>query len=119
MERPVFSRVIDAPRLYFAAAMNTSSTLNSDAAEIAKFDAAAHRFWDADGEFKPLHKLNPVRARYVAERVSLAGARALDVGCGGGLLAESLARAGAQVTAIDLAPSMVETARMHALESGL
>ena len=99
--------------------MNTSSTPNSDAAEIAQFDAAAHRFWDADGEFKPLHKLNPVRARYVAERVSLAGARALDVGCGGGLLAESLARAGALVTAIDLAPSMVETARMHALESGL
>jgi 2-polyprenyl-6-hydroxyphenyl methylase/3-demethylubiquinone-9 3-methyltransferase len=99
--------------------MNTTSTPNSDAAEIAKFDAAAHRFWDVDGEFKPLHKLNPVRARYVAERVSLAGARVLDVGCGGGLLAESLARAGAHVTAIDLAPSMVETARMHALDSGL
>ncbi len=99
--------------------MNTSSTPNSDAAEIAKFDAAAHRFWDVDGEFKPLHKLNPVRARYVAERVSLAGARVLDVGCGGGLLAESLARAGASVTAIDLAPSMVDTARMHALDSGL
>jgi 2-polyprenyl-6-hydroxyphenyl methylase/3-demethylubiquinone-9 3-methyltransferase len=99
--------------------MNTTSTPNSDAAEIAKFDAAAHRFWDVDGEFKPLHKLNPVRARYLAERVSLAGARVLDVGCGGGLLAESLARAGAHVTAIDLAPSMVETARMHALDSGL
>jgi len=92
---------------------------NSDAAEIAKFDASAHRFWDVDGEYKPLHKLNPVRARYVAERCSLAGARALDVGCGGGLLAESLARAGAKVTAIDLAPSMVETARLHALDSGL
>jgi len=99
--------------------MNTTSTPNSDAAEIAKFDAAAHRFWDVDGEFKPLHKLNPVRARYVAERISMAGARVLDVGCGGGLLAESLARAGAHVTAIDLAPSMVETARMHALDSGL
>jgi 2-polyprenyl-6-hydroxyphenyl methylase / 3-demethylubiquinone-9 3-methyltransferase len=92
---------------------------NSDAAEIAKFDASAHRFWDVDGEFKPLHKLNPVRARYVAERCSLAGASVLDVGCGGGLLAESLARAGAKVTAIDLAPSMVETARLHALDSGL
>src|SRR5690349_3524766 len=92
---------------------------NSDAAEIAKFDAAAHRFWDLDGEFKPLHKLNPVRARYVGERVSLRGARVLDVGCGGGLLAESLARAGAQVTAIDLASSMIDTARMHALDSGL
>src|SRR4051812_48210563 len=99
--------------------MNSPAPPNSDAAEIAKFDAAAHRFWDVDGEFKPLHKLNPVRARYVAERVSLGGARVLDVGCGGGLLAESLARAGAIVTAIDLAPSMVDTARMHALDSGL
>ena len=103
--------------------MNSADSPNvsrqSDAAEIAKFDAAAHRFWDVDGEFKPLHKLNPVRARYVSERVSLRGARVLDVGCGGGLLAESLARAGAEVTAIDLAPSMVDTARMHALDSGL
>jgi len=99
--------------------MSTTQTPNSDAAEIAKFEAAAHRFWDIDGEFKPLHKLNPVRARYVAERCTLAGARVLDVGCGGGLLAETLARAGAQVTAIDLAPSMVETARLHALDSGL
>jgi len=92
---------------------------NSDAAEIAKFEAAAHRFWDVDGEFKPLHKLNPVRARYVQERATLSGALALDVGCGGGLLSESLARAGASVTAIDLAPTMVETARLHALDSGL
>ena len=92
---------------------------NSDAAEIAKFEASAHRFWDVDGEFKPLHKLNPVRARYVAERCSLDKAGVLDVGCGGGLLAETLARAGARVTAIDLAPSMVETARLHALDSGL
>jgi 2-polyprenyl-6-hydroxyphenyl methylase/3-demethylubiquinone-9 3-methyltransferase len=92
---------------------------NSDAAEIAKFDAAAHRFWDVDGEFKPLHKLNPVRARYVQERCTLKDARVLDVGCGGGLLAESLARAGARVTAVDLAPSMIETARLHALDSGL
>src|SRR3954471_8853540 len=100
-------------------AMSTLQTPNSDAAEIAKFEAAAHRFWDLDGEFKPLHKLNPVRARYVQERCSLAGARALDVGCGGGLLAESLARAGATVMAVDLAPTMIETARLHALESGL
>jgi 2-polyprenyl-6-hydroxyphenyl methylase / 3-demethylubiquinone-9 3-methyltransferase len=92
---------------------------HSDAAEIAKFEASAHRFWDEDGEFKPLHKLNPVRARYVQERCALAGARALDVGCGGGLLAESLARAQARVMAIDLAPTMVETARLHALDSGL
>jgi 2-polyprenyl-6-hydroxyphenyl methylase/3-demethylubiquinone-9 3-methyltransferase len=108
--------------------MNTPSTPNSDAAEIAKFDAAAHRFWDVDGEFKPLHRLNPVRFKYVVERASrrdveerakLRGACVLDVGCGGGLLAESLARAGADVTAIDLATSMIDTARMHALDSGL
>jgi 2-polyprenyl-6-hydroxyphenyl methylase/3-demethylubiquinone-9 3-methyltransferase len=98
---------------------NPSHSSNTDAAEIAKFEAAAHRFWDLDGEFKPLHKLNPVRARYVLERAKLAGARVLDVGCGGGLLAESLAKAGADVTAIDLAPTMIETARLHALDSGL
>jgi 2-polyprenyl-6-hydroxyphenyl methylase / 3-demethylubiquinone-9 3-methyltransferase len=91
---------------------------DGDAAEIAKFDAAAHRFWDVDGEFKPLHRLNPVRSRYVLERATVRGARVLDVGCGGGLLAESLARAGAAVTAIDLAPAMIETARLHALDSG-
>jgi 2-polyprenyl-6-hydroxyphenyl methylase / 3-demethylubiquinone-9 3-methyltransferase len=96
-----------------------TSNENSDASEIAKFEAAAHRFWDVDGEFKPLHKLNPVRSRYVTERAQLAGARVLDVGCGGGLLAESLCRAGATVSAIDLAPTMVETARLHALDSGL
>ena len=107
--------------------MNTSSTSHfpnpdsslGDPAEIAKFEAAAHRFWDLDGEFKPLHKLNPVRARYVVERTQLPGARVLDVGCGGGLLAESLARVHANVTAIDLAPTMIETARLHALDSGL
>jgi 2-polyprenyl-6-hydroxyphenyl methylase / 3-demethylubiquinone-9 3-methyltransferase len=103
--------------------MRSSSTPppagTGDPAEIAKFEAAAHRFWDVDGEFKPLHRLNPVRARYVAERCRLADARVLDVGCGGGLLAESLARSGARVTAIDLAPTMVDTARLHALDSGL
>jgi 2-polyprenyl-6-hydroxyphenyl methylase/3-demethylubiquinone-9 3-methyltransferase len=99
--------------------MNGPHSSIGDPAEIAKFEAAAHRFWDADGEFKPLHRLNPVRARYVQERCALAGARVVDVGCGGGLLAESLARAQAKVTAIDLAPSMVETARLHALDSGL
>lgn len=112
---PVFTCVL----VYFAHLMESRNSSNSDAAEIAKFEAAAHRFWDIDGEFKALHKLNPVRARYVQERANLRGARALDVGCGGGLLAESLARAGAEVCAIDLAPSMVDTARLHALDSGL
>ena len=92
---------------------------NADSSELGKFDALASRFWDMRGEFRPLHLLNPVRARFVAERATLAGARVLDVGCGGGLLAEALARAGARVTAIDLAPGMIEVARLHAMEQQL
>ena len=92
---------------------------NADRGELSKFDALAHRFWDPRGEFRPLHLLNPVRLGFVAEQANLAGARALDVGCGGGLLSEALARKGAQVTGIDLAPGMVEVARLHAAEEGL
>jgi len=95
------------------------ASANVDAAEVAKFEAGASRFWDPQGEFRPLHLLNPVRTRFVSERVPLAGLRVLDVGCGGGLLAESLAREGAQVTAIDLAPAMIEVARLHAAAAGL
>jgi 2-polyprenyl-6-hydroxyphenyl methylase/3-demethylubiquinone-9 3-methyltransferase len=93
--------------------------LNADDSELARFDSSAAHFWDPAGKFRPLHLLNPLRTRFVAERVALEGVRVLDVGCGGGLLAESLARAGAQVTAIDLAPGMIEVARLHAAESGL
>ena len=96
-----------------------ASAANVDHGELRKFDALAARFWDPLGEFRPLHLLNPVRVQFIAERVPLAGRRVLDVGCGGGLLAESLARAGAQVTGIDLAPGMIEAARLHAAESGL
>lgn len=88
-------------------------------AEIAKFDALAHRFWDERGEFRPLHLMNPVRAKFVSERSALQGARVLDAGCGGGLLAEALAARGARVTGVDLAPGMIEVARLHATESGL
>ena len=97
----------------------SASQNNSDSGELGKFDALASRFWDVRGEFRPLHLLNPVRARFVAERATLSGARVLDVGCGGGLLAEALARAGAKVTAIDLAPGMIEVARLHAMEQKL
>jgi 2-polyprenyl-6-hydroxyphenyl methylase / 3-demethylubiquinone-9 3-methyltransferase len=92
---------------------------NADRGELSKFDALAHRFWDPRGEFRPLHLLNPVRLGFVGEHASLAGARALDVGCGGGLLSEAMSRQGARVTGIDLAPGMVEVARLHAAEEGL
>jgi len=92
---------------------------NVDPAEIAKFDAAAPRWWDPDGEFRPLHDLNPARLGYVESRAGLAGRRVLDVGCGGGLLAEGMARRGARVLGIDLAPEALDVARLHAVESAL
>ncbi|KGR56873.1 bifunctional 2-polyprenyl-6-hydroxyphenol methylase/3-demethylubiquinol 3-O-methyltransferase UbiG [Xanthomonas vasicola] len=99
---------------------NTQSTSgNFRQSELDKFAALANRWWDADGPQKPLHALNPVRLEYVSARLDLAGARVLDVGCGGGLLSESMARLGAQVTAIDLAPELVKVARLHSLESGV
>ena len=96
------------------AAHSASAHPNADRIELDKFDALAPRFWDPRGEFRPLHLLNPVRASFIAARTTLAGARVLDVGCGGGLLCEALARAGARVTGIDLAPGMIEVARLHA-----
>lgn len=95
------------------------SGLNVDPAEISKFDAAAPRWWDPDGEFRPLHDLNPARLDYIEARAGLAGRRVLDVGCGGGLLAEGMARRGARVTGIDLAPGALEVAKLHALETGI
>ncbi|GAB3726793.1 bifunctional 3-demethylubiquinone 3-O-methyltransferase/2-octaprenyl-6-hydroxy phenol methylase [Luteimonas pelagia] len=91
---------------------------NFSQAELDKFGALAQRWWDPQGPQKPLHALNPVRLKYVADRTTLDGARALDVGCGGGLLSEALAGSGANVTAIDLAPELVKVGRLHALESG-
>jgi 2-polyprenyl-6-hydroxyphenyl methylase/3-demethylubiquinone-9 3-methyltransferase len=97
----------------------TTGAATSDAAEVGKFHALSHKFWDPNGEFKPLHILNPVRARFVAERAQLRGARVLDVGCGGGLLCETLVQAGAKVTGIDLAEGMIEVAKLHAAEQSL
>jgi 2-polyprenyl-6-hydroxyphenyl methylase/3-demethylubiquinone-9 3-methyltransferase len=92
------------------------STRNADPAELAKFAALAQSWWDPKGPSKPLHDLNPLRLRYVERAVSLPGKRALDVGCGGGILSEAMARAGAQVLGIDLSPSVLDVAELHALE---
>jgi 2-polyprenyl-6-hydroxyphenyl methylase/3-demethylubiquinone-9 3-methyltransferase len=90
-----------------------------DPAELQKFSEAAPRWWDPDGDFRPLHDLNPARLDYIEARSGLAGRRVLDIGCGGGLLAEGMARRGARVTGIDLAPGAIEVARLHALEAGI
>ncbi|MDG2537377.1 bifunctional 2-polyprenyl-6-hydroxyphenol methylase/3-demethylubiquinol 3-O-methyltransferase UbiG [Dyella jiangningensis] len=87
--------------------------------EIARFGKLAARWWDPDGESRPLHDLNPVRAAYVAARVTLPGARVADVGCGGGLLSEALAKAGARVTGIDMGEKVIEIAQLHLHESRL
>jgi 2-polyprenyl-6-hydroxyphenyl methylase/3-demethylubiquinone-9 3-methyltransferase len=92
---------------------------NVDPAEIARFEAAASRWWDPQGEMRPLHDLNPVRLQYVERAGPLAGRRVLDVGCGGGLLAEAMARKGARVTGIDMADDLVQVATLHALEGGV
>ena len=98
--------------------MNATSK-NFSQAELDKFDDLAQRWWDPRGPQKALHALNPARLGYVAERVQLRDAAVLDVGCGGGLLSEALAQAGAKVTAIDLAPNLLKVARLHGLESGI
>ena len=92
--------------------------MNVDQSEIAKFSALAHRWWDKNSEFKPLHAINPLRLGWIKSFVELNGKRALDVGCGGGILAEALAQSGAQTTGIDLSEKALKVAELHALESG-
>ena len=93
---------------------------NVDAQEIAKFEAVASRWWDLEGEFKPLHRINPLRLGYIAQHSNgLFGKTVLDVGCGGGILAESMAREGAVVTGLDMGAEPLAVARLHALESGV
>ena len=92
---------------------------NFDQAELDKFGALANRWWDPQGPQKALHALNPVRLDYVKQRIPLRDATVLDVGCGAGLLSEALAKEGASVAAIDLAPELIKVARLHRLESGV
>ena len=92
---------------------------NVDQAEIAKFEALASRWWDRNSEFKPLHDINPLRANYIDERSPVAELNVLDIGSVGGILSESLAQRGAQVTAIDMGEAPLAVARLHALESGV
>ena len=99
--------------------MNPHSQLNVDPAEVAKFDQSAMRWWDTNSEYKPLHDINPLRLDYIDQRADLAGKKLVDVGCGGGILAESMAARGADVTGIDMAGSALSVARLHALAAGI
>jgi 2-polyprenyl-6-hydroxyphenyl methylase/3-demethylubiquinone-9 3-methyltransferase len=97
--------------------MNTARD-NVDPAEVAKFDALASRWWDPDGEFRPLHEINPLRHDWIRQHVSLSGLKVVDIGCGGGILAEAMAAANADVTGIDMAEGPLTVARLHQHESG-
>jgi 2-polyprenyl-6-hydroxyphenyl methylase/3-demethylubiquinone-9 3-methyltransferase len=92
-------------------------TQNVDPAELAKFSDLAHRWWDANSEFRPLHQINPLRLEWINGLASIKGKQVLDVGCGGGILSDAMARAGATVTGIDLAGKSLKVAQLHALES--
>lgn len=96
-----------------------SNTLNVDASEIAKFEALAKRWWDKHSEFKPLHDINPLRANFIDEHSPVAGLSVVDIGCGGGILSESLAQRGAKVTGIDMGEAPLAVARLHSIESKL
>ena len=91
--------------------------MNADPAELEKFSALASRWWDPEGEFRPLHEINPLRLQWIDERAALAGKKVLDVGCGGGILAEAMAGRGAQVTGIDLGGKSLRVAQLHLLQS--
>jgi 2-polyprenyl-6-hydroxyphenyl methylase/3-demethylubiquinone-9 3-methyltransferase len=95
------------------------NTLNADPAEIQKFSDLAHRWWDPTSEFRPLHEINPLRLEWINNRTPLMGKNVIDIGCGGGILAESMAKKGAKVTGIDLSDKALKVADLHGLESGI
>jgi 2-polyprenyl-6-hydroxyphenyl methylase / 3-demethylubiquinone-9 3-methyltransferase len=94
-------------------------TMNADPLELQKFSELAHRWWDPTSEFRPLHEINPLRLEWINARAPLAGKNVIDIGCGGGILAESMARKGAKVTGIDLSEKALKVADLHSLESGV
>ena len=94
-----------------------TTTLNADPAELAKFSELAHRWWDMESEFRPLHQINPLRLEWIHGVCALDGLQVLDIGCGGGILADSMARRGANVTGIDLSTKSLRVAQLHALEA--
>jgi 2-polyprenyl-6-hydroxyphenyl methylase/3-demethylubiquinone-9 3-methyltransferase len=96
----------------------STETLNADPAELAKFSELAHRWWDPESEFAPLHAINPLRLQWIDGLANLAGKRVVDIGCGGGILADSMARKGAKVLGVDLASKALRVAQLHALEAG-
>lgn len=93
--------------------------MNADPSELKKFSDLAHHWWDPESEFRPLHEINPLRLEWIHSRASLAGKHVVDIGCGGGILAESMARKGAKVTGIDLSDKALKVADLHSLESGI
>jgi 2-polyprenyl-6-hydroxyphenyl methylase/3-demethylubiquinone-9 3-methyltransferase len=93
------------------------TTLNADPQELAKFGELAHRWWDPDSEFRPLHQINPLRLDWIDQQARLSGKRVVDIGCGGGILSDSMARRGAKVLGIDLATKALKVAQLHALEA--
>jgi 2-polyprenyl-6-hydroxyphenyl methylase / 3-demethylubiquinone-9 3-methyltransferase len=97
--------------------MSMTTALNADPAELAKFSDLAHRWWDTESEFRPLHQINPLRLDWILAQCSLEGMAALDIGCGGGILSDAMARKGAQVLGIDLATKALKVAQLHALEA--
>ncbi len=96
----------------------TTDTLNIDPAEISKFDDLASRWWDPESEFRPLHEINPLRLDWINKQAPLAGKNVIDIGCGGGILSESMAVLGANVTGIDMAPTPLQVAKLHLKETG-
>lgn len=109
---------MEQPTRHPGSAESKRAAENVDAIEIAKFDALASRWWDPEGDFRPLHEINPLRLDYIRQRAELQDRRALDVGCGGGILTEALAAGGANVTGIDMAEGPLAVARLHQADTG-